>query len=176
MARQFKNFSTIGFNPMVESVNRKFARRIDKCNNRTITRGASGNSGIKLQGITYMGASSRIVNLACIGPTQKNVMFFRRPINLKVSQSSKALNARAFFLECLQWVREGKTDLQTFSQNQIKWNTAKKDRTKRINGVSAEGYATPDGWMFAVVHAGIYNGGAWDGHLPSTHALPDFDA
>lgn len=175
MARVFKNFSTIGFNPMVESVNRKFARRSDKCNNRTISRSASG-SGIKLQGSTYMGASSRIVNLACIGPTQKNVMFFRRAINLKVSQSSKALNARTFFVECLQWVREGETDLQVFGQNLQKWNTAKNDRTKRINGVSAEGYATPRGWMMAVVHAGIYNGGAWDGHLPQTHALPAFDA
>lgn len=175
MARQFKNFSTIGFNPMVESVNRKFARRRDKCNNRTILRSASG-SGIKLQGSTYMGASSRIVNLACIGPTQKNVMFFRRPINLKLSQSSKALNARQYFLECLDWVKNAQTDLTSFSQNLAKWNTAKNDRTKTINHISAEGYATAKGWMFAVVHAGIYNGGAWDGSLPSNYALPAFDA
>lgn len=175
MARVFKNFSTIGFNPMVESVNRKFARRKDKCNNRTISRSYSG-SGIKLPGSTYMGASSRIVNLACIGPTQKNVMFFRRPIELKISQSSKALAARTAFTEILDWVREAKSDLAVFAQNQAKWNTAKNDRTKRINGVSAEGYATADGWMFAVIHSGVFNDGAWDGSIPQTHALPAFDA
>lgn len=155
-----KKFSTIGLNPMVESVNRKFARRID-----TVVDKGFGAA-------TYMGCSSRMVNVVGVGQKQKNVMFFRRPIKLTSAPGEDQLKVRNAFTAASKWVKKYYKDLTYIAPNLAKWNEAIAHPTKSIKGVQAYGKTKMRNWMFAIAYA-CYD---QDGHVPSDGNIPEFDA
>lgn len=148
-----KRFSTIGFTPMLESVNRKFARRIDTCYNKEVSKGLyGGDSSIKLPGNTYMGCSTRQVNVIGVGTVAKNIMFFRRPMNEPLVTSAQLTN-RTNFSETSTWVTERVKNLSVIANDRQKFLEAKADISKKIKGVSAYGYSARGGmygWLFAI--------------------------
>lgn len=154
-----KRFSTIGLNPMVESVNRKFARRVD-----TVIDKGFGAS-------TYMGCSSRMVNVVGVGQKQKNVMFFRRPIKPPTA-SDDQIAGRNAFTAASGWVKKYYKDLAYIANNMAKWNEALQHPYKEIKGVRAYGFTKMRNWMFAIAYA-CY---AQDGHVPTDGNIPAFDA
>lgn len=154
-----KRFSTIGLNPMVESVNRKFARRVDTCIDHGF--GAS----------TFMGCSSQMVNVVGVGQKQKNVMFFRRPIKPHAPGEGE-LEARNNFTAASKWVKKYYKDLSYLAGNMQKWDEARTHPFKSIKNVRAYGYTKMRNWMFAIAVSCI----KLDGHVPATGAIPDFDA
>lgn len=160
-----RNFNTIGYNPMVESVNRKFARNIDTC----VPKAIPGNR--TLPGQLYMGAYTREVNLAGIGPVKKNTMFLRKPYK-PAARTSAQLDVRLAFKSATTWARDARKDLSVLAANQEKWKTASANRSKTIKGVSAYGYQSMLGWMTAIA----FQCAVQDGNVPTTGALPAFDA
>lgn len=162
-----RKFSTIGFNPMVESVNRKFARNIDTCTDKTITVG--GNR--KIPGQLFMGAYTRNADVVGIGQVKKNIMFFRVPIAAP-TRTSNQLDVRTKFIAATKWARDAHKDLSVIAANQEKWKAARANTSKSIKGVSAFGYQTMVGWMTAIA----YQCAVQDGQVPATGALPAFDA
>ena len=145
-----KRFSTIGFNPMVDSVNRKFARRIDTSYNKTFSKGLYGGSNdVAIPGNTFMGCSSREVNVIGVGTLKKNIMFFHRPMNEPL-KTSKVIAVRTNFTEVAEWANERVKDLSVVANDRQKFLEAKADFKKRIKGVSAYGYEGMRGWMFAI--------------------------
>lgn len=155
-----KRFSTIGLNPMVESINRKFARRID-----TVIDKGFGAS-------TYMGCSSRMVNIVGVGQKQQNVMFFRRPIKEVAAPSDDTLKVRNAFTAASKWVKKYYKDLAYISSNMQKWDQARVSPYPSIKGVRAYGFRKMRNWMFAIAYACYWQ----DGEVPSTGNLPAFDA
>lgn len=144
-----KRFSTIGLSPMVESVNRKFARRIDTSYNKRVPKGLDGNNNISIPGNTFMGCSTRDVNIIGVGNVKKHIMFFHRPMNEPVLTSSQLTN-RTNFSDVSQWEVERVKDLSVISNDRQKFLEAKADFSKRIKGVSAYGYEGMRGWLFAI--------------------------
>lgn len=144
-----KKFSTIGLSPMVESVNRKFARRIDTSYNKRVPKGLDGNNNISIPGNTFMGCSTRDVNIIGVGNVKKHIMFFHRPMNEPVPTQA-VLNARTNFSETVEWANTRVKDLSVIANDRQKFLEAKADFSKRIKGVSAYGYEGMRGWMFAI--------------------------
>lgn len=171
-----KRFSTIGFNPMVESINRKFARRIDTVTPKKYRKGGGftgmGSDLEVVPGHTYMGASSRIVNVIGVGSVQKNIMFFRKPWERTTPLSNDETEARTNFGVAAHWVKMAAKNLSVIAQNRQKFNQAKEDFSLKISGVNAFGYTTMRGWMFAIAVATLQEGGS----LSQDGALPAFDA
>lgn len=128
-------YGSIAYAPMIESVNRKFARRQDVI-------GKNINY--------YMGGGTRVNNYAGIGPVSKNYMFFRKFAS-SVSPTPEqdqlrvffglAASARAFILK----------DLTQISSVNNLYKQAMEDKSKRINGISAYGRSFK-GWVFAVCY------------------------
>lgn len=160
MATSKKKISTIAYAPMVEQVNRKFALRKETCTTKEI-----GNKIIP--GVTYMGGSTRHVNINGYGPVNKQIMFFRKPFKRGPLSSSERI-ARANFTEVVAWTKALMGDLSTLSQNQIKYKTCVDDPSKSVAGVYAAGYEGMRGWVFAI---GIQILGEGQ-PLPSDHVLP----
>lgn len=144
-----KRFSTIGLSPMVESVNRKFARRIDTSYNKTFPKGLNGNNETALPGNTFMGCSTREVNIIGVGTVKKHIMFFHRPMNEPVPTAA-VLAARTNFSDVSEWANLRVKDLSVISNDRQKFLEAKADFSKRIKGVSAYGYEGMRGWLFAI--------------------------
>lgn len=145
-----KRFSTIGLSPMVESINRKFARRIDTSYNKVVEKGLNGNDNkIKLPGNTFMGCSSRDVNIIGVGNVKKHIMFFHRPMNVPVPTQAVLTN-RTNFSETSAWVTTRLKDLAVLANDRQKFLVAKEDLSKKIKGVSAYGFEKMRGWLFAI--------------------------
>lgn len=128
-------YGSIAYAPMIESVNRKFARRQDVI-------GKNINY--------YMGGGTRINTYAGIGPVSKNYMFFRKfassvgptPEQIKLREDfGNAASARAFILK----------DLMQIPSVDNLFKQAKDDRSKTISGISAYG-RSKRGWVFAVCY------------------------
>lgn len=144
-----KRFSTIGLSPMVESVNRKFARRIDTSYNKTFPKGLNGNNEVAIPGNTFMGCSTREVNVIGVGTLKKHIMFFHRPMNEPVATSA-VLAARTNFSEVAEWVKTRLMDLSVIANDRQKFVEGKADFSKRIKGVATYGYEGMRGWLFAI--------------------------
>lgn len=131
-------FGSISYAPMVDSVNRKFARRQD----------------IVGKNINFcMGGGTRTSTYAGVGPISKNYMFFRRfgitvpptASQLAVQETFKmASKARTFILK----------DLSQINRVQQMFVQASADRSKLVEGVSAYGQ-TYRGWVFHVCYARV---------------------
>lgn len=154
-----KKISNIEFNPMVESVSRKFARRIDKAYNTQITR--STDTVVVIPGTTYMGCSVRSANIVGFGPVKKNVMFFRRPTGYYQKDNSEdGINRRLWFSAASTWASARVKDLTHIAKDRQIWNQCVEDPTLRVNGIHASGYDKKDmrGWLFAIAYKYKANG------------------
>ena len=152
-----KKLSTIAYNPMVESVNRKFARRIDKAYNTVITR--STDTTKVVQGTTYMGGSVRHANIVGYGNVAKNVMFFRRPSGFyQKDMSEDGINRRLWFSAASTWANARVKDLTHIAKDRALWVQCVADLSLHVNGISARGYENMRGWLFAIAYKYKANG------------------
>lgn len=168
-----KNLSNVGFVLPVERVSRKFARRIDTASNKTATISNTGSAEkkTKLPVKSWIGASSKDVEIFGYGTHTRNTIIVRTKARTSLAMAAELSN-RSHFTEARKWVRDAQMDLMAITPNQQKFAAAKEDLSKRIKGVSLRGYKTVNGWMFAIAMAIQKDGQA----LPVDHLLPAFDA
>ena len=86
--------------------------------------------------------------------------------------TTEQLDNRAYFPQANAWVVAAQTDLMAITTNQQRFKAAKEDLSKKIEGVSLEGYQKMRGWMCAIAFRLLSNGKT----LPQDHILPEFDA
>lgn len=145
MAKYIKG--NISYLPVVEQINRKFTTKKNTCST-----GAVGQAIVQIQPAKFMGGATRKSTRAGMGGVSKNYMFFRENPRSTPLKSDEIMLRQRFTA-----VRKGviaiMEDLSQISRVQTLFLTAKDDKTKLINGVSALGY-TYKGWIFAVQYAG----------------------
>lgn len=165
-----KKISNVDLMPAVDGISRKLALRRETCYDKSILKGGDSNKQIVIPGHTYMGVISKDVRLIGYGTVKRNRLFMRKPMN-EPSPTQEQSFRRTYFTQGTGWTREALKDLTVIAANQRKFLDATKDLTKTIAGVSAAGYQNMRGWMSAIAIQL-----AAESKLPTTHALPDFDA
>lgn len=172
-----RKISNIQFDPVVQSINRKFATRKTTCTNKYAIKGSMITStpmpeaNIVVPGARYMGAYGRTVKLTGIGDVVKNTFFMRNPMAGRFP-SQNELDTRARFAQANQWAREALEDLGAIAHNNALFIQAQKTPAATIKGVACIGYQSMRGWMCAIAFAILKAGET----LPSNHQLPNFDA
>lgn len=166
MGKKLGNVSLI---PAVEGISRKLALRRETCTQKTLQRGISGQ--VVIPGHTYMGVISKSVNVIGYGSANRVNLFMRKSTILGPATSGQ-VTTRSHFAAARRWVVEAQEDLSAITANQTKFATAANDLSKTIEGISARGYQSMDGWMFGIAMAILKSGE----DLPSNHQLPSFDA
>lgn len=130
--------ANITYQPIVESVSRKFVPKKETC------------SVINTAG--WMGGAVRTTGRGGLGVCTKNYLVIRS--NARLSGASPAeLENRALFKVAQAGALHCIMDLMQVTSMQLLYKAASENKTKTINGVSAYGY-TYRGWVFAVQHAG----------------------
>lgn len=153
---------------MVESVSRKFARRIDKAYSTLVGTGGTG-SNKEIPGIAYMGAQTKQVTYIGYGTFQKNIMFFRRPSGFfKTDKSEAGILRRTYFSVASKWAAARAKNLSTIAADMALYKQCQEDFTKKVKGVGAKGYGPSGirGWLFAIAMAYQV-----DGETPPSGAL-----
>ena len=92
-----KKLSNVEFITGIESVSRKFARRIDTASNKYVVNGSyvSGSEPANdvdckvIPGQAYFGSVSRTVQVFGVGNVRKNTFFVRKPFAAKAATSSQ---------------------------------------------------------------------------------------
>lgn len=135
-------YGSIAYAPMIESVNRKFARRQDVI-------GKNINY--------YMGGGTRVNNYAGIGPVSKNYMFFRKFAS-SVSPTPEQIQLQEYFGEAASARALILKDLTQITSVNNLFKQAKDDRSKTISGISAYGRSMR-GWVFAVCYTRLKDKG-----------------
>ncbi len=166
-----KKMSNVTFMPAIEGISRKLALRRETCINKEVKVGGDPASKKVIPGRTYMGVVTRPVNVIGVGTVQRSTLFMRKPMNA-LAASSGQITSRVNFAKAKLWVDAAMKSLEVVSANMAKFIAAKNDFTKTIKLVSAYGYQSERGWMFAIAVAILNDGG----QLPANYALPDFDA
>lgn len=139
--------ANISYQPIVESVSRKFVPVKETCK-------AAGEAGpVAYESTGWMGGAVRKTGRAGLGACTKNYLVIRT--NARMTQpSSSELDNREMFGRAIKGRNHIVHDLSQISAIQLLWKTANEDNTKTINGVYAYGY-TFFGWVMAVQFAGI---------------------
>lgn len=166
-----KKISNVSFMPAIEGISRKLALRRETCINKDVNVGGQPANKKVIPGQTYMGVVTRPVNIIGVGTVQRSTLFMRKPMNAPVATSATLLR-RVNFAKAKIWVDAAMQSLEVVSANMAKFIAAKADLSKTIKGVSARGYQSERGWMFAIAYAILKQGG----QLPQNYALPEFDA
>lgn len=166
-----KKLSKIGYILPVESISRKFAPRHETCR----AKGSNVNvgPGYILPTKKWLGAAALESRVFGVGAVTKNILVCRAYGRTSPVSADELVN-RANFEKATKWVSVAMKDLMSISDNQYKFQQAIEDLTKRISGVSAAGYQTMRGWMFAICMAIL--GDDPSATLPQDHKLPAFDA
>lgn len=165
-----KKISNVDLMPAVDGISRKLALRRETCYDKSIAKGGDENKKIVIPGNTYMGVITKDVRLIGYGTVKRVRLFMRKPMT-EPSPTQEQSFRRTYFTQGTQWTRDALKDLTVIAANQRKFLDATKDLTKTIAGISAAGYQNMRGWMSAIAIQL-----AADSKLPTTHALPDFDA
>lgn len=168
-----KKLSNVVLMPAVEGISRKLALRRETCIEKSVNIGDLGTpqDAMKIPGTTYMGIVSRLRNVNGIGQVRQNFLFIRKSTEA-LPLTADQRDQRAYFAAGIKWVKEAWSDLSAITDNQIRYEAARADFTKKIAGVSAYGYKNMRGWMTAIA---IRLKAA--GKLPTdSHVLPNFDA
>lgn len=167
-----KKLSNVVLMPAVEGISRKIALRRETCIEKSVNVGDLGSpqDAMKIPGNTYMGIVSRLRNVNGVGQVRQNFLFVRKSI-VATPLTAEQLDQRAYFSAGIKWVNAAWYDLNAITVNQQRYEAAKADFTKKIEGVSAYGYQNMRGWMKAIA----IRLKAAD-KLPQNHILPDFDA
>ena len=166
-----KKMSNVSFMPAIEGISRKLALRRETCINKDVNVGGHSANKKVIPGQTYMGVVTRPVHVIGVGTVQCSTLFMRKPMNAPVATTA-TLQRRVNFAKAKVWVDAAMQSLEVVSANMAKFIAAKNDLSKKIKGVSARGYQSERGWMFAIAYAILKQGG----QLPANYALPEFDA
>lgn len=171
MATQ-KKLSNVEFITGIESVSRKFARRIDTAANKYVAKGefVSGSApsvdSTVVPGQAFFGNVSRVVQVFGIGNVRKNTFFVRKPFAAKAATQSQ-IAVRERMIAAKAWVDAAMESLEAISDNQAIFLQCKNDFTKSVWGVKTIGYQTMRGWMMACAIAKLTTGET----LPTNHKL-----
>lgn len=171
MAVKNKKLSNVQLAYAVEGISRKLALRRETCIEKNLGVGGNGFHKLTIPGHTYMGVTSTVVKVHGYGNVRKNRLFIRKSM-VAPSYTSEQLDNRANFIAANAWVVAAQTDLMAITTNQQRFYAAAADLSKKIEGVSIEGYQKMRGWMCAIAYRLLANGKT----LPSNHILPEFDA
>lgn len=166
-----KKLSNVQLAYAVEGISRKLALRRETCVEKKLEVGGNGFHKMTIPGHTYMGVTSNIVNVHGYGQVRKNRLFIRKSIVAPI-YTSEQLDNRAYFVQANAWVVAAQQDLMAITTNQQRFYAARADLSKKIEGVSLEGYQKMRGWMCAIAFRLLANGKT----LPANHILPEFDA
>lgn len=175
-----KRLSNIGYDPVVQQINRKFTTRKTTCTNKYYVKGDSngasdqkpaGGASTLIPGNRYMGAYGRTVYITGVGHVLKNTFFMRNPMQAALPTAT-AQAARARFATAAQWMRDGWEDLTAFNVNQHRYLDSKDDKTKTIKGKANVGYQSMRGYITGMAYAILAAGE----ELPANYQLPAFDA
>lgn len=162
MAKAYKGTMGVAF--PIESIDRKLALRREKAGTQTIQSGTNNHSVI-VPGVKYMGGFTRTYSV-CTGSGKKELIKVQYMNVRKFGRTSPAsvaeIGLRNRFAQVSQGVVELLEDLTQVTQIQQKYLTALSDVTKRMNGVSAKGYASLRQWVFAVQYAGLKASESYD--------------
>ena len=136
--------ATIGYMPAVESINRKFALRREKVNNKV--------DAIKC----YMGGMTRTTYHGGVGAISKNFMFFRKHA-ISVPATASQITVRERFSDTVECVNYILTDLTQMSSVKALYTGSVKEPTNTVEGFSAYG-ETYRGWVWKVCYHRLANG------------------
>lgn len=136
--------ATIGYIPVVESINRKFALRREKINNSE----ASPKC--------YLGGMTRTIYRAGVGPIAKNFMFLRK-YAISVAPNADQLAIRQTFTLTTKSVSVITKDLAQITSVKNLWLQAKENPALLMKGVSAYG-KTFRGWIWSICWIRYDNG------------------
>lgn len=139
--------ANVQYQPIVESVSRKFVPRKETC-----TRPVDVNLPIEVEETGWMGGAVRKTSRAGFGACQRNYLVIRE--NARSSQPSSAeLETREIFMNAVRGRNYIVKDLSQLSRIIAMWREAVDGTTKTVNGVSPKGY-TMNGWIMAAQFAG----------------------
>lgn len=169
-----KKLSNVEFITGIESVSRKFARRIDTASNKYVVNGSyvSGSEPANdvdckvIPGQAYFGSVSRTVQVFGVGNVRKNTFFVRKPFAAKAATQSQ-IAVRERMIAAKAWVDAAMESLEAITDNQNIFLQCKNDFTKSVWGVKTIGYQTMRGWMMACAIAKLATGDT----LPTNHKL-----
>lgn len=139
--------ANIGYQPIVEEVSRKFVPRKETCT----AGGKVGPAVVETSG--WMGGAVRKSYRAGLGACTRNYLVIRANAR-ETPVSPKEISAREMFADAAKGRNHIMRDLAQITKVQELYVAAKDDRSKVINGVSAEGY-TLNGWIMAVQYKGL---------------------
>lgn len=128
--------ATIGYIPVVESINRKFALRREKVNN--------GEGSLKC----YLGGMTRTTYRAGVGAVSKNFLFLRKHA-ISVGPTPEQIEIKQYFSLSSKSVSIIMKDLAQITSVKNLWLQAEKNPALLIKGVSAKN-RTYRGWIWAV--------------------------
>ena len=152
MAKVLK--SNIYFDPMVESINRKFTQKKNKCSAPTTT------GPVQVGGVRYMGGATRTTNRGGFGTCKKNYAFFRDGYRQSPVLAEETAR-RMLFAQAVAGRNHIKRDLSQVTRVAEMIVEALNDLTLTVNGISMRGY-TPWGWVMAVQYAGKKASASYD--------------
>ena len=171
MAKAYKG--TMGVAYPIESINRKLALRRETAGSKTYNSGTNDHS-VVMPGAKYVGGFTRSYSVVTgsgkretIKVQYLNVRKFSRSTPVTTAE----INQRNIFRTVSQALVDLMEDLTQVTTIQQKWLAAIADSSKRMNGVSAVGYATIRQWVFAVQYAGLKADSSYD----VTHFPANFD-
>ena len=148
----------------IESINRKLALRREKAGSKTYYSG-NNNHQVFIPGAKYVGGFTRQYSVGTGSGKRETI----KVQYLNVRKYSRAtpvttaeVNLRNAFREVSQGIVTLMEDLTQVTTIQQKWLTAIADSSKRMNGVSAVGYANMRQWVFAVQYAGLKASSSYD--------------
>lgn len=155
MAKAYKGTMGVAF--PIESIDRKLALRREKAGSKTVESG-SNNHSVIVPGVKYMGGFTRTYSVVT-GSGKRETIKVQYMNVRKYSRSTPVttaeVNLRNNFREVSQGVVVLMEDLTQVTLINQKWTAAIADNSKRMNGVSAQGYANIRQWVFAVQYAGL---------------------
>lgn len=150
--------SNISFDPVVESINRKFVKKSIKCKD------VSGNLGrvgpVFVEAVSYMGGATRTSSRGVLGNCKRNYVFFRdgyRTTAITPAEQARQLN----FAKAAAGRNAIFMDLSQVTRLYEMIAEAKNDPSKTVNGVSMRGY-TARGWVMAAQYAGLVNSSSYN--------------
>lgn len=146
--------SNVQYQPIVESVSRKFVPKKDTC-----TAGKTAGP-VLVESTGWMGGGVRSSARAGLGGSTRNYLVIRA--NARASAvTNDELENRANFAKAIRGRKAILTDLAQITRVQQMWLQAYNDPTLSCNGVKSYGY-TMKGWIMAVQMAGLKEDPSYD--------------
>lgn len=145
-----KLIGSVAYQPVVESISRKFVRKSDTCSH------GKKIGPVKTEASGWMGGAVRKTARPGLGECTKNYLVIRSQARTSVIKPDEIVK-RTIFAEAVRGRNHIVHDLMQLTQVQQKFIEARdalaQGERKAMNGVFVEGY-TFYGWVMAVQYAG----------------------